>query len=436
MNRNIVLASIAIAASLLLSARFATAFPSRRMSVFVPQSSVEKPGDVGLRVHTDIEVAVPPQAAFAGKAGEPQSLAMHENPDQVEPLLPPVPNLFFETPASLGCVYHLVSPLVAGCNPNVVTAVPSGGSRAIAVVDAYDDPTALSDLRAFSTQFGLTPIERGNFQVIFAGGSRPPVDGTGGWELEEALDTEWAHAFAPAAKLFLVEAKSSSLPDILMAEDVASAQVAAAGGGEVSNSWGSSEFLGETAFDTHFKKSTVVYFAESGDAPGVQYPAASPFVVATGGTSTTRTPSGSFFREVAWQDAGGGVSSFEPRPQFQNPISAIVGTRRGTHDVSFDSSPATGVWVFATPAGPATAGWYVVGGASVAAPTWAAIVNSAGHFFANTAAELTTVYNNRAVSADFRDIILGNCGPYGTQFAVVGYDLCTGVGSNQGKAGK
>jgi subtilase family serine protease len=263
------------------------------------------------------------------------------------------------------------------------------------------------------------------------------VDPTGGWEIEEALDIEWVHAMAPGAKIFLVEANSNSFTDLLTAEDVAGTKVAAAGGGEVSNSWGGSEFSGETTFDAHFKKPTIVYFASSGDSPGVLYPAASPFVVSAGGTSTTRLfPGGAFFKEVAWQDAGSGVSAFEPRPVYQNVVSGMVGTHRGTPDFSFDSSPVTGVWVFATPAGPSTAGWYIVGGTSVASPSLAGIVNSAGHFFASTAAELTSIYTNRAVAADFRDITLGNCGPYGSLFTAVGYDLCTGVGSDQGKVGK
>jgi kumamolisin len=235
----------------------------------------------------------------------------------------------------------------------------------------------------------------------------------------------------------LVEAASNLTTNLLAAEDVASNTVAAANGGEVNNSWGSAEFNGETSDDTHFKKSTVVYFAASGDAPGVEYPSASPFVVSAGGTSTTRTlPSGDFFEELAWQTGGGGVSAYEPRPSYQKKVSSIVGTHRGTPDVSSDAAINTPVWVYATSTGPLGTGWFSVYGTSVASITFAGIVNSAGHFFANTAAELTSIYKNRAVSADFRDITIGNCGPYGSVFAATGYDLCTGVGSDQGKNGK
>jgi subtilase family serine protease len=242
---------------------------------------------------------------------------------------------------------------------------------------------------------------------------------------------------APGAEIFLVEAQSASAADLFSAVDMASAKVAGAGGGEVSMSWGGSEFSAETTFDAHLQKSTIVYFASTGDSPGVEYPAASPFLLAAGGTSTVRAlPSGTFLKEVAWQDAGSGVSAFEARPVYQNSVSSIVGGHRGTPDLSFDSSPNTGVWVWANSTGTLGSGWFIVGGTSVASPALAGIVNSAGHFFTNSATELASIYRNRAVVAEFRDITLGNCGPYGSLFAAAGYDLCTGVGSDQGTAGK
>jgi subtilase family serine protease len=326
---------------------------------------------------------------------------------------------------------------VAGCNPNIATANPTGGSRAIAIVDAYDDPNALNDLRKFSTQFGLPAP---NLTVVYASGVRPPLDpsGTGGWELEESLDIEWAHAMAPNAKIILVEAASNSFANLFAAVDVASSRVAAAGGGEVSNSYGGSEFSTETSFDSHFKRAGIVYFASTGDSPGTEYPSVSPFVVAAGGTSTTRNvATGGFVKEVAWQDEGSGISKYEPRPAYQNAVATIVGTRRGTPDLSFDSASATPVWVYATLPFQA-GGWYFVFGTSVASPSLSGIVNSAAHFYASTAVELTTVYANRANAAYYRDITagMGNCGPYGGLYTAVGYDLCTGVGSDQGKIAK
>src|SRR5208282_184788 len=215
------------------------------------------------------------------------------------------------------CVYGLVTTTAApACNPNLTNVNPTGGANAIAVVDAYHDAKAASDLKHFSNQFGLpTAI----FKVVYATGVQPGVDPTGGWELEESLDIELAHAMAPNAKIFLVEAKSNSLGDLLKAEAVAGNLVATNGGGEVENGWGSSEFSGESSFDSRFTASGAVYVAAAGDSPGVEYPAASPNVLAAGGTSISRDPvTGSFLGESAWQLTGGGPSAFEAIPSYQS----------------------------------------------------------------------------------------------------------------------
>jgi kumamolisin len=378
--------------------------------VVIPDSSIEKPGDIGQRFHTNIRFFVPAHSL-----------------QNAQPFGPPFPGLGFETPASLACVYSLVAKVV-GCNPNTATLVPLGGSKVIAIVDAFDAPGAASDLAAFSTQFGLPAP---NFQKVFASGVQPPNNA--GWEIEESLDIQWAHAMAPQAKIILVEAASNSLTDLLQAEDVASTMVAAAGGGEVSNSWGGSEFSGEVALDTHFSTANVVYFASSGDSPGTSWPSVAPQVVSAGGTTVRRNPSTfNFMSEAPWDSAGGGRSTFEARPSYQSAISTIVGTKRGTPDLSFDSNPITGVWVLDTHQG----GWFIVGGTSVASPSLAGIINLAGGFAASTNAELTTIYGNMAVLTDFKDITSSFCGPFGGFSAIKGWDFCTGVGVNKGKIGK
>ena len=387
---------------------------SPRGRVMSPASSIAHPGDRGVRAHTHLQVFMPEDAMpFAG---------------------PPFSGLGFETPASLACVYSLV-PRTSSCNPNVVTAIPTGGFGAIAVVVAFHDPTALADLQTFSTQFGLKVP---NLTVVFANGTKPAQDPSGGWELEAALDLEWAHAMAPDAKLFLVEARSSSLNDLLVAESVAGNRVASAGGGEVTNSWGSDEFAGETSFDSVFTTPGVVYFASSGDQPGVQYPAASPNVVAAGGTTTARNPlTANFLSERAWDLGGSGFSAFEPRPVYQDVIQSIVGSRRGVPDLSFDSNPVTGAWVFdSTPVQGAGSGWFIVGGTSLASPALAAIVNATGNRLGSSQAELNLIYNNLAITTDFNDISTGFCGPTAGFSAKLGWDPCTGIGSVKGKIGK
>jgi len=378
--------------------------------VLIPNSSIEKPADIGRFAHTNIQTFLPAEPLL-----RPQTAG------------PPYAGYAYETPASLACVYSLVT-AVTGCNPNKVTAVPKGGARMIAIVDAYDAPNAASDLETFSAQFGLPSA---NFQVVYASGTQPACDP--GWEFEESLDVQWAHAMAPNAKIVLVEAASNSFADLMTAEDVASGMVNAAGGGEVSNSWGGSEFSGETTYDAHFVKAGVVFVASAGDWPGTSYPGASPNVVAAGGTTVRRNPStGNFVAEVPWDSAGGGISPVEPRPGYQNGISAIVGKSRGVPDLSFDSNPITGVWVYDTN----LYGWNIVGGTSVASPALAGVINLAGSFYSSTNAELTAVYSKLGVAADYTDIASGYCGPYAGYSAGTGWDFCTGVGSDKGTAGK
>lgn len=378
--------------------------------VLIPDSSVEKPTDIGRAAHTNIRVFLPAVPM------EGQKLAG-----------PPYPGYAFETPASLACVYGLTKGAV-GCNPNSVTTVPSGGSRVIAIVDAYDAPNAASDLAAFSTQFGLPAA---NFQVVYAAGSEPSHDY--GWEMEESLDVQWAHAMAPNAKIVLVEAASSSFADLMTAEDVASKMVNAAGGGEVSNSWGGSEFYGENSYDTHFVKTGVVFLASAGDSPGTSWPGTSPNVVSAGGTTIRRNPLNAvFLSETPWDSAGGGISALESRPSYQSKLSSTVGAYRGVPDLSFDANPETGVWIYDSNLG----GWNVVGGTSVASPALAGIINAAGKFYTSSNLELTTIYTNVAVAADFKDITSGWCGPYEGYSAATGWDLCTGVGSVNGLNGK
>src|SRR5207245_5788515 len=146
-----------------------------------------------------------------------------------------------------------------------ITETPSGGACAIAIVDAYDDPTAASDLTTFSSTFGL-PHPPGYFNKVFASGTKPRTNC--GWAQEISLDIEWAHAMAPNAKIYLVEASSSSLSALMKAESVAASLAPGPGGGEVTNSWSSGEFSSETSYDSNFSHPGVVYFGSAGDKAG------------------------------------------------------------------------------------------------------------------------------------------------------------------------
>lgn len=407
---------------------------SSSVSVLVPQSSIQRPEDVGVRSHTNTMLKLVHGSAEQGV--QPNVAAGS----------PPYPYFAFETPASLGCVYRVVSRRVAGCNPNTATINPTGGSRTIAIVDAYDDPNAANDLAQFSNQFGLPAA---NFEVVYATGSAPAQDPTGGWEGEESLDIEMAHAMAPRAAIVLVEGASNSNADLYNAVTVASGIVSSAGGGEVSMGWGSPEYESEASNDLPFFATPgVVYVASTGDASGTEYPSVSPNVVAAGGSVVRRSFfTGDLRGQGVWQQAGGGPSQYEPRPAFQNAVksafSADARGARGVPDLSFDSDPNSGVWVYdsfpmsdAPSGGVEGSNWYIYGGTSVAAPALAGIFNAANHFSASSALELDKIYTHRMYPTQYLDLNSGNCGPYDGFSAAAGWDYCTGVGVPFGYAGK
>jgi len=394
--------------------------------IVTPASSIAKPEDTGLRAHTFTKLLFPVDAT---------------GPHVASPALnaPPFSGYGYETPSSLVCIYELVT-RANGCDPNVFHTNTTGGSKAIAIVDAYHAPNARADLVHYAAQFGLPAITASNFVIWFCGttvascNQTTPPPYNSGWEEEISLDVQMAKAVAPRAKMFLVEANSNSYADLLVAVDKAKALVTAAGGGEISLSWGSAEFAGETSNDSHFTGATnVVFFASSGDDPSVSWPSASPFVVSVGGQSISRDPvTLDLVGESAWYDAGTGPSTIYARPSFQSSIAALIGNHRATPDVSAVANPRTGVWVYVSNQG----GWLIFGGTSVASPVFAAIANNAGHFSASTTAEHSLIYANLGNTGAYGDITQGICGPYTGYWAATGWDFCTGVGSPHFKVGK
>jgi subtilase family serine protease len=406
--------------------------------IVLPQSGIQRAEDIGLRSRTQFKILIP--------AGRPEGVVGFSEAEFTPEATQPVSGYYAETPASLACLYGLVT-VTSGCNPATLTTVASGGSKAIAIVDAYDYPTALADLTAYSKQFGVPAPTSATFTVAYPTATKPSPDpdcaAYGGWDCwasESALDIEMAHAAAPSAHLYLVEANSNSDADLYAAIAKAIALVQAAGGGEVSMSWGGSEYSTEAKSDAAFTGANVVFFASSGDSEGTIYPAVSPNVVAVGGTTISRNPSTlNFQNEIAWEDSGGGYSMYEPRPAFQSSISAIVGSHRGVPDVAAVGNPRTGVWVYNSydnTSGGTLYAWNIFGGTSVASPLWAAIANHAGHFSATTLAEETLIYGSAKTAADFRDVTSGTCGYYEGWPAVSGWDPCSGNGAPLGAAGK
>ncbi len=286
------------------------------------------------------------------------------------------------------------------------------------IVDAYDDPTAESDLGVFASQFGLPACTTANgcfTKVDQTGGTSYPRKDSG-WALEISLDIQWAHAIAPGANILLVEAASNSFTNLLAAEDYAKAHAQ-----YVSNSWGGSEFSGESSYDSHFVGSGVSFFVSSGDSGlPAEYPSASPNVISVGGT-TLHFSGSTFSSETGWSGSGGGCSAYESATSAQQAFGTFAqvgcGTKRGTPDVSLDADPASGVSVYDTTRYQGQQGWFKVGGTSASSPMWAGRSAVAG-----ATVNSAYVYGN---SITYRDITSGNNGAS----ALTGYDLVTGRGS-------
>ena len=311
------------------------------------------------------------------------------------------------------------SPAVAGYSPTQIRTaynLPSTGGTGttIAIVNAYDAPTIRMDLEIFCNYFNLTQAELDVYRMP-NNASSVPVDPTGKWPMETALDVEWAHAIAPQAKILLVQARSPLPSDLLAAVDYARGRSDVVA---ISMSWGDDEYSTETAYDYRLTSTYgAVFFASSGDnGSGVLWPSSSVNVVAVGGTTLNLDSDGSVSSETAWRGSGGGISAYEAKPLYQTTL-GISGNKRTVPDVSYNANPNTGVAVYSN------SRWYQTGGTSAGAPQWAAI-QALGRSSSNT-----NFYQNAKSPANasyFRDITVGTNGAY---YAGVGYDFVTGLGS-------
>ena len=301
----------------------------------------------------------------------------------------------------------------------------SGGNGVIAIIGAYDDKTIEQDLNVFSEQFSLPACTTSN--GCFTKHVMGKAGSNSGWAMETSLDVEWSHAIAPQAKILLVEAKTPSGQNLLDAIDYARK---IPGVVAISMSWGGAEFSDEVSLDNHFVDGSgkITFFASSGDnGSGASWPAASPNVVAVGGTQLSFSKTGVVSSETAWSGSGGGISAYELEPQQQIDY-AITKTNghRAIPDVAYNGAPQSGFSIYKT-TGKSKKGWYVVGGTSAGAPQWTAIKAlglSADNskFYADKAS-----VNNASFFRDIKSGTNGDCGYYCQ--ARKHYDYVTGLGS-------
>jgi subtilase family serine protease len=312
-----------------------------------------------------------------------------------------------------------------------------GRGKTVAIVDAQDDPDALSDLSNYRSEFNLPPIcgvrttwGCVTFNKVNERGATSPLPAPDpGWSQEISVDLDMVSAICSNCNILLVEADSATVPDLSKAEDTA----IDANPVSIGNSWGTSEWKAQTTDDKHFAHLGIAITAAAGDdGYGVQWPASSPDVIAVGGT--TLSPAFGSHRgwsETAWSGDGSGCSAIEPQPMWQDHVGALDSgcARRAVADVAAVADPNTGVAVYDSYQLP---GWVVFGGTSVSTQIISAVYGLANGPSTSTGA--SGLYT--ASPRDFYDITSGSNGTCGSDLctAGVGWDGPTGLGTPNGPA--
>ena len=348
---------------------------------------------------------------------------------------------------------HGIHPMVASVSPDAIPAgfgygpsqlqsayaltsasASDGAGRTIALVDAYNDPTAASDLAAYRSAAGLPAVP--SFKVVNQNGATSPLPATApasdDWTVEESLDLDMASAICPECNIVLVEATNDSGTGLYVAENTAASLA-----GYISNSWGGTESSTDTTYDSeYFSHPGDVITASAGDSDyGVIYPATSPNVVSVGGTALSTASNSRGWTESVWNDGGGegtgsGCSSYEPQPSWQTALGLTGCSKRIDNDTSADADPNTGLAVYDTSNG--NGGWNEVGGTSASSPMLAAMYALAGNAGSNPADDIYTH------TSDFYDVTSGSdgsCSPAYLCTAETGYDGPTGIGTPDGIGG-
>jgi subtilase family serine protease len=322
---------------------------------------------------------------------------------------------------------------------NLTSASASAGSKAtVALVDAYDDPNAASDLAVYRSYYGLPActtangcFKKVNEQGKTSGYPAPNAD----WSAEISLDLDMVSAICPNCHILLVEASSDSEADLGPAVN----EAVTLGAKYVSNSYGQNEFSGEQSYDSYYNHPGVVVTAGAGDAGyGLLYPAASRFVTAVGGTSLLPASNARGWDEIAWSGTGSGCSAYEPKPLWQDDTGCAL---RTDNDVAAVADPETGVAIYDTydlwePTGGACdEGWCEEGGTSASSPIIASVYALAGTPASGTYPAQYPYDDEEGLN----DIVAGTdtfsgCTPAYLCTAGPGYDAPTGWGTPDGVA--
>ncbi|PZS25008.1 MAG: peptidase S8 [Pseudonocardiales bacterium] len=303
-------------------------------------------------------------------------------------------------------------------------AASAGAGTTVAIVDAYNDPTAEADLAVYRTQFRLPACTKANGCLRItnqSGGSKLPRTNAG-WATEISLDLDMVSAACRACKILLVEASSASFANLGTAVNYAATQGVAA----ISNSYGG----GDTGPNAAYNHPGIAITASSGDAGyGVESPASFTSVIGVGGTSLTRASNTRGWTETAWSGAGSGCSTLNAKPSWQTSVTKCGG--KAIADVSAVADPQTGVSVYDSTSYQGRSGWQVYGGTSASSPIIASVYAMGGNLSGNPAEHTWAA----ASASGLFDITSGSNGSCPTTIwctAGTGWDGPTGLGTPNG----
>jgi subtilase family serine protease len=341
----------------------------------------------------------------------------------------------------------------------------TGKGSTIVILDAFQSPSLVDDLRLFDKNFGLPDP---TLSIISPVGALTPFDPSNatqvGWSGEISLDVEWAHATAPDANIDLVLAKSDQDGDLTNALNYAVDQNL---GDVISLSFGENETCLDPsiaqAWHTAFYNASregITVLSSSGDIGAsqgtcdntsdvlaVSQPAIDPLVTAVGGAQLdANLVTGAYSGEVAWNEpayqvaSGGGFSTLTHKPSYQYNMSGI-GSYRGIPDVAYNAAINGGVLVAwsSGPHGPRS--FYVFGGTSAGAPQWAGIIALGVQLgkqrlgFINPS--LYTIGHSATYSSAFHDITTGTntislTDSHGNPIQIQGYKATSGWDATTG----
>ena len=302
-----------------------------------------------------------------------------------------------------------------------LTSASSGG-KTVAIVDAYNDPTAEADLAHYRTQYGLPACTTANgcFRKVSQTGTSTYPKTDAGWATEISLDLDMVSAACPDCHILLVEAKSTSFSDLGAGVNYAAKQGVAA----ISNSYGGSDSASSSAYN----HPGIAITASTGDAGyGVESPASFDSVVAVGGTSLAKASTTRGWSETAWSGAGSGCSSLNAKPAWQTSVTQCSG--KANADVSAVADPNTGVAVYDSTAYQGASGWQVYGGTSASSPIIASVYTQGGNLSGYPASYTWTH------SSSLNDVTSGSngsCSPAVLCTSRAGWDGPTGLGTPNG----